>query len=130
MILLTFNWFRKTIALFDTLEEGMEFIEDYGSNNSRTDILEKLGRYSEAAELHMLEGHIEDAVRLFLLAKNVDASGQAVACVLSRLWELFSLGAPIGRNEEAIELLNLCSKLEPSHLSPLASAQVSVEIFE
>ncbi len=108
----------------------MEFIEDYGSNDSRADVLEKIGRYSEAAQLNMLEGHIGDAVRLFLLAKNVDASSQAAACVLNRLWELFSYGAAVGQNKEAIELLSLCSKLEQSHLSPLILAQVRRAKFQ
>ena len=117
--------YRKTVTLFETLEEGMEFIEDYGSNGSRADILEKMGRYSEAADIQMLEGNIGSAVRLFLLAKNVESSRQAAHCVLSRLWELFSFGAPLGINDEALELLRLCSKVDQSHLTPLASTQVS-----
>ncbi|KLO20395.1 hypothetical protein SCHPADRAFT_897689 [Schizopora paradoxa] len=117
---------EKVIALFETEDERMEFIEDFGTNTTRAELLEKLGRYEDAAEMNVTEGLIDDAVRLFLLAKTSSASNRAIGCVLDRLWVVFSFGANMCRKEEATSLLELCKKFDGAHLLPLLVDQVSM----
>ncbi len=57
---------RKAHQLFDSLEEELEYLEERDLDIALADLLESMGRLSEAAELHYSEGRREEAIELFL----------------------------------------------------------------
>jgi hypothetical protein len=57
-----FIFFRKATALFSSHEESLEFLKTYGMDATRAALLEYLGRFSDAAELHLKLKHFDKAV--------------------------------------------------------------------
>jgi hypothetical protein len=47
---------RKATPLFDTIDEQLEYMEDADLDVERATLLESLGRFSEAADVHFSEG--------------------------------------------------------------------------
>jgi uncharacterized protein YbaP (TraB family) len=47
---------RKAAPLFETIEEQLEYMEDADLDAERATLLESLGRWSEAADVHFAEG--------------------------------------------------------------------------
>ncbi|KAK0440837.1 hypothetical protein EV421DRAFT_1905200 [Armillaria borealis] len=65
---------KEAHQLFDSLEEELEYLEERALDIALADLLETMGRLSEAAELHYSEGRREEAIELFLReAKNKNA---------------------------------------------------------
>ena len=87
---------RRASSLFDSSDDVLEFMEDYGFDVARTTLLEQLGRLSEAAELHLAEGRVVRAIELFL-RDNVDRSARrrAEECLLDGFWRLLSFGLTV-----------------------------------
>ncbi|KAJ7294056.1 P-loop containing nucleoside triphosphate hydrolase protein [Mycena rebaudengoi] len=54
--------FKKATALFSSHEESLEFLKTYGMDATRVALLEYLGRFSDAAELHLKLEHFDEAV--------------------------------------------------------------------
>ena len=62
---------------------------------SRAALLEKLGRYHEAADCHLREGDTLEAIRLFILDRhNAESNMRAMSCLLDALWLRLGFGAP------------------------------------
>jgi len=70
----------------------------------------------EAAELHLAEGRVLEAVDIFLVStySYTDASKRAISCILSGLWNIFSLGAALTpiRIAEGKKYLQKASQLD------------------
>lgn len=85
-------------------------MEDYGLDVARATLLEDLGRYTDAAELHFAEGNTFEAIRLLTLDRTNEVSMQrALQCVLDGLWIHLSCGAAI--TEELLEPNSTIAKL-------------------
>ena len=68
-------------------------MEDYGFDVARVALLEGSGRFAEAAELHLEEGHPLQAIQLFMRDWEDSSSRQrAEECVLHGLWQHLSFG--------------------------------------
>ncbi|KAL5518531.1 hypothetical protein ACEPAH_213 [Sanghuangporus vaninii] len=81
----------KTIESFDSQEDALEFLEDFGLDVPRAMVLEKFGRIHEAADLLFAEGQSEQAVRLLLKdAKNQESLRRAVEYILRNSWKRYS----------------------------------------
>jgi hypothetical protein len=86
-------------------------------------VLEKLHKYEEAAEIHLLEGRTLEAIRLFLMdVHNQVAIQRGNACILQGLWEHLSFGMKMfDKPEEVDRLLALASKIKSSDLLEAAA---------
>ncbi|KAI0762352.1 hypothetical protein C8Q74DRAFT_1336826 [Fomes fomentarius] len=86
----------KARELFETDEEALEYMDDFGLNIARASLLEKLGKYAEAAELLFEEGNTLEAVRLLTLDRdNEESMKRAIEFVLSGLWSALSFGVSV-----------------------------------
>ncbi|CAL1697343.1 unnamed protein product [Somion occarium] len=79
---------EKATQLFANFEEALEYMEDYGFDIVRADLLEQVGRVVEAAELHRAEGRDIKAITLLLQNRNDPrASSLATEWILQGLWK-------------------------------------------
>jgi len=100
--------------LFETVEEEIEYLEDRNLDLAHVDLLLLHGRSVEAAELHLGEGRILQAVDIFLSDKeNREASMQrAHDCILEGLWALLPLGVSMSTvDSEVVDALLSRSEL-------------------
>ena len=116
-------YYSKATQLFDSVDEELEYLEDFDLDVSRAAVLEKLHKYEEAAEIHLLEGRTLEAIRLFLMDENNQAVIQrGNTCILQGLWENLSFGVKRSRKpEEVTRLLALASKIKSSDLLEAAA---------
>lgn len=100
---------------------------------AQVDLLLLHGRTQEAAELHLAEGRILEAVDIFLSSKDshADASQRAVSCILAGLWDLFSLGTLLtpARIAEAQKYLHKASQLDDITLNENERIEVRRNVF-
>lgn len=83
--------FSRATKLFPSLDDVLEFMEDYGFDVARAALLESSGRFAEAAELHLEEGHPLQAIRLFMRDwEDITSHQRAEECVLYGLWQHLS----------------------------------------
>ncbi|KAL4254519.1 hypothetical protein ABKN59_003247 [Abortiporus biennis] len=81
----------KATKLFDTVDDALDFMEDYEFGIARADILQQSGRIEEAADLHLQEGRINKALSLYLSdSRNPASLKKAQGCILDGLWKLLS----------------------------------------
>lgn len=104
--LLSFRTLRKANALFASYEEALEYLEERGLDMAHAMLLESLGRFSEAAEVHLEEGRTFDAIRLFLQDRdNEDSMHQGIQCILQCLWQRLSFAVLPPRDDPSVSLL-------------------------
>ena len=113
----------KATQLFNSVDEELEYLENFDLDVSRAAVLEKLHKYEEAAEIHLLEGRTLEAIRLLLMDVNNQAAIlRGNACILQGLWEHLSFGMKrFNKPEEVARLLALASKIKSSDLLEAAS---------
>ena len=110
--------YRKARELFESDEEALEYMDDYGLDSARASFLEDMGRYAEAAELHFAEGRTLEALRLLVLDRTNDASmKRAFQYLLEGFWSHLSCGLSITNeflrnNDTPLKLLRLCDSLQ------------------
>ena len=85
----------------------LEYTETYGFSTARAELLESHRRYNEAAEMHLQEGRISEAIRLFMVHGRRDSDGLQKACdrVLSELWDIMSLGVRLPHDHAGVRRL-------------------------
>lgn len=124
----THDSYSKAKTLFDSVEEQLEYLEDNVLlDDCHAAVLTELGRYQEAADIHMEEGRPLDAIKVLLEDKgNSESTARANAYILRGLWQNTSFSHKIKDTDtDAIKLLALTSKVEPSLLSPSQQDEVS-----
>ena len=85
-------------------------MDDYGLDVARASLLEHIGRYAEAAEIHLAENNTLEAIRLLMLDRNNETSlKRAFTCVLDGLWQHLSCG--VGMTEEMRATTSTVTKL-------------------
>ena len=83
----------KATKLFPTLNDALEYMEDYGFDVARADLLEKAGKLVEAAELHIMEGRTIRAIELLLQdPDDARAIPRAIGYIRDGLWKCLSFG--------------------------------------
>lgn len=121
------------MPLFSSVEEELEFLESYDLDLSRATLLENLGRYLEAAEVHLSGNRPLDAIRdLLKKSGSRDAIQKATKIVLDNLWHRCSFGITskvVAADRDVGELLNLAGQLPPDFLDPLDYHEVCL-LFE
>lgn len=116
-------FYSKVTQLFNSVDEELEYLEDFDLDISKAAVLEKLHRYDDAAEIHLREGRTLEAIRLLLMDRNNQTAIQrGNACILRGLWEHVSFGVKkFCRPEEVSQLLTLASKIKSSDLLEAAA---------
>ncbi|EPQ61193.1 hypothetical protein GLOTRDRAFT_135727 [Gloeophyllum trabeum ATCC 11539] len=84
---------EEAVKLFPSSDESLDFMENYGFDDARASLLERMGRYAEAAELHLSEGRVADAIGTFLRERTDErAAHRAKQCLVDCLWQNLSFG--------------------------------------
>ncbi|KAH9172885.1 hypothetical protein EDB89DRAFT_1962863 [Lactarius sanguifluus] len=84
---------KKASGLFSGLEEELEFVRDCDLDIAEVNILVEGGRFREAAELHIRENRVLDAVDVLLKDKNSgEATQLATQKLLDASWGILSFG--------------------------------------
>ena len=77
--------------MFSGPEEELEFVRDCDLDIAEVNILEQGGRFREAADLHIRENRVLEAIDMFLRDKNSGDSTQlATEKLLEALWGILS----------------------------------------
>ena len=89
-------YYRSAMDLFQSDEEALEYMDDYGLDLARAQLLEDLGRFSEAADVLLSEGSTLEAIRVLTRdSGNKDSLMRALQCLLDGLWRNLSCGVPV-----------------------------------
>ncbi|KAF8895020.1 hypothetical protein CPB84DRAFT_1782432 [Gymnopilus junonius] len=109
---------EKASQLFTSVEEQLEYLEDFDLDVSRAALLEKLGKFYEAADIHLFEGRTLEAIRLLLIDQdNLDSVRRANDCILHGLWEKVSFSMKgLDQIDGVPQLLALASKVRQSSM--------------
>ncbi|KAH9022666.1 P-loop containing nucleoside triphosphate hydrolase protein [Lactarius hengduanensis] len=84
---------KKASGLFSGPEEELEFVRDCDLDIAEVNILIGGGRFREAADLHIRENRVLDAVEVLLRDKNSgEATHLATQKLLDALWDILSFG--------------------------------------
>ncbi|KAI9453660.1 hypothetical protein BJY52DRAFT_1288007 [Lactarius psammicola] len=84
---------KKASDLFSGPEEELEFVRDCDLDIAEVNILVEAGRFREAADLHIRENRVLDAVDVLLKDKNSgEATQLATQKLLDALWGILSFG--------------------------------------
>lgn len=105
----------KASKLFDSVDEQFEYLEDFDLDVSRAALFESLGKFHDAAKIHLYEGRTSNAIQLFLKDDtNVASLHCARDCILRGLWENVSFGMKISESltEVVGKHLNYASSLK------------------
>ncbi|KAI0079047.1 hypothetical protein K474DRAFT_723989 [Panus rudis PR-1116 ss-1] len=113
------NQLSNATRLFTSFDDALEFMEDFGFDVARADLLEQTGRRLDAAELRREEGQIIRAINLLLEERDDPvARGKALQWLLDGLWQRMSVGQvpPLdesGKPEETmlVDLLSIGNDL-------------------
>ncbi|KAF9524672.1 hypothetical protein CPB83DRAFT_909779 [Crepidotus variabilis] len=108
----------KATKLFTSVEEQLEYLEDFDLDISRAALLEQLGKYEDAAEIHLAEGRTLEAIRLFLKDQSdLKAMARGQHCILRGLWEQLSFGSELSEHTTEVDrLLNIAASIRTTDI--------------
>ena len=127
VICVTHSGDRKALSLFNSVEEELRYLKNHVSlDECHADVLSELGRYREAADIHVKGDRTVAAVRVLLKDRASQRSAQVTNHhLLQGLWQNTSFSAKIkDRDTVAVELLSLASKLNWDSLTPTQKDEV------
>jgi len=110
---------RKAHQLFTTVDEEMGYLNDRNLDLAQVDLLLLHGRRVEAAQLHLREGRILQAVDIFLSDKESReiSMQRANDCIIQGLWALLPFGVSMSEvNSEEVDVLLSRSELLDQNL--------------
>ncbi|KAF8151989.1 hypothetical protein K438DRAFT_1988110 [Mycena galopus ATCC 62051] len=109
---------EKANALFSSYEEALEYLEERGLDVAHATLLESLGRFCDAAEVHLEEGRTFEAIKLFLRDRDdMHSIRRGTECILQTLWHKVSFAVSPNDDPSVPALLALATKAEASFLS-------------
>ncbi|KAG7086906.1 hypothetical protein E1B28_002824 [Marasmius oreades] len=125
------NKLRAANELFDSVEEELEFCEDYDLDVAKASLLEAIGDVAGAAQLHMEEGRIMEAITLLLKDTDSETSqAKAADYILDGFWGLGLFGSSAEKftNDVRVKkLLGLVGKINAQKLT--LNQQEELEMF-
>ena len=112
---------RAANELFETVDEELEFCEDYDLDIAKASLLIAKGDLAGAAQLHMEEGRTMEAISLLLKDKDSETSqSKAADYILEGFWALGLFGfssEKLAQDAQTKKLLGLVGKLKLEKLS-------------
>ncbi|KAG2023676.1 hypothetical protein CC2G_001306 [Coprinopsis cinerea AmutBmut pab1-1] len=129
---------EKAKDLFETTEDTLEYFEENPFlDESRALFLADLGRNKEAAQIHLEEGRLLDAIRLLVLnTDDVESLTQGHEIILKALWRLLPFGTMVDPGalddefSQIDELLFYASTLETMRLHLPHSSMDQITMFQ
>ncbi|KAF5345183.1 hypothetical protein D9758_009704 [Tetrapyrgos nigripes] len=119
---------HQACALFDDVENVLDYLGDRDLDVARAAVLAENGRYEEAAQLCLEEGRTLEAIELLLrVPSNKESAQRARDYILKGLWDHLSFGVvPVDSQSSSLvsRLLELASKA--SNDSTSFNAEVSM----
>ncbi|TBU23105.1 hypothetical protein BD311DRAFT_674657 [Dichomitus squalens] len=101
---------KKAMELFESENDALEYMDDFGLDLARAQFLEDTGRLSEAADVHLSEGNMLEAIRVLSMdGSNETSLKRALDCLLEGLWRNLSCGVPV--NEDTLRSNAVLRKL-------------------
>lgn len=113
--------------MFDSLEDELEYLDgNILLEGQHADLLVKMGKIQEAADVHLQNGHLQLAIQALLADQgNVDSIQRANDLILRGLWRSTSFADRIkADNIPAREFLELASSIDADLL--LSSQRLEV----
>jgi hypothetical protein len=104
-------------------------MEDYDLDVARATVLEKIGRYLDAAELHLMEGRTLEAIRVLIAdTGNQNSMRKANECLLEGLWKNLSFAVPPSHQQNSVssQLFKLAAGLNQDLLTTSGRNEVCV----
>jgi hypothetical protein len=126
--------FRKASCLFSSIEEQLEFARDCDLDIAEVNILVERGQYFEAADLHIRENRMLDAVEVLLKNRtSMEAMLRASQSLLDALWNVLSFGVlPVELDRESQanfkRMMQLIKQLDQSSLDKKTLLEVGSPI--
>ncbi|KAI9510704.1 hypothetical protein F5148DRAFT_976352 [Russula earlei] len=114
--------FQNAWHLFSNIEEELEFVRNCDLDIAEVEILVEQGRFAEAADLHIRENRMLNAVEVLLKDKSSKESNQrASQSLLDALWNILSFGVlPVELdNESQANLKRMMRLIDQFELSVL-----------
>ncbi len=124
-------FFSRATSLFSDVDQALEFMDDFGFNVARVELLERYGRLCEAAEIHLAEGRTIEAIRLLLRDKaNADSQALLERILLKSVWKHLSFGMPLRIEEVGAgpQLQDLLPLADEAVTSGVLSSQAVDEV--
>jgi hypothetical protein len=122
--------FRKASCLFSDADEQLEFARDCDLDIAEVNILVERGQYFEAADLHIRENRILDAVEVLLKNRtSKEAIRRASQSLLDALWKVLSFGVlPVQLDKESQanlkRMMQLIKQLDQSSVEKKTQLEV------
>ncbi|KAK0207600.1 hypothetical protein IW262DRAFT_1469183 [Armillaria fumosa] len=119
----------KGHELFDSVEEEVKYLKERDFDDALADLLERVGRVCEAAELHCSKGRRQQAIALFLReADNKTALHRAQECIMEEFWYRISFGLhpDIVRSNPVKRLMRFASRLDATSMEQTKAAELSM----
>ncbi|EJD54497.1 hypothetical protein AURDEDRAFT_179643, partial [Auricularia subglabra TFB-10046 SS5] len=103
---------RESCPFFEEPDEAVEFLEERGLDTAQAAVLETMGRWSAAAEVHLQEGRVLAAAAAYMRSTDTESASLARAVILRALWGAIALGRKLrSDNEDVLRLRQLISQL-------------------
>ncbi|ESK85770.1 hypothetical protein Moror_2448 [Moniliophthora roreri MCA 2997] len=124
------NKLQAASELFDSIEEELEFCEDYDLDVAKASLLEAKGDIAGAAQLHLDEGRISNAISLLLKDKESESSqSRAAECILDGFWGLglFAVSPRrIAQDPNTKKLLSLSERVNFGKLTGMQRSELAM----
>ena len=120
---------RKAHTLFATVEEEIDYLEDRNLDDAHVDLLIRHEKKSDAAEVHLSEGRVLEAIDLFLddNENRQDSIQRATDCILQGLRKAVPFGGTVA-GPEITELLKRSDLLD-QHCMPSQDVRDEVKSY-
>ncbi|THU96852.1 hypothetical protein K435DRAFT_965733 [Dendrothele bispora CBS 962.96] len=119
---------RQASSLFEDVDETLQYLDDRDLGIARVAVLVAHARFDDAAELHLQEGRVLEAAKLFVRGnsdKDIQNAGQ---CIVKGLWQNLSFGTTCGQSNIGLveEYLELALKMNPTTLDHKTREEISM----
>ncbi|KAF9067282.1 hypothetical protein BDP27DRAFT_1328979 [Rhodocollybia butyracea] len=107
-------------TLFESLEDQLEYLEDRDMDIARAALLVAHSRTREAAELHLVEGRVLEAIDLFIRdTGSKESEGRAAECILDGFWQkiTFASEEQPTQDPDLPKLFELVKRIDQSSLT-------------
>ncbi|KAF9064527.1 hypothetical protein BDP27DRAFT_1425729 [Rhodocollybia butyracea] len=121
---------KQAGALFDDLDGQLAYLDDRGMDIARAALLIAHGRTREAAELHLAEDRVLEAIDLFIQdTESEESARRAVDCILDGLWRkfTFAVSPELAQDPELFKLLELAKRT--GQLSSTSEGRNEIAMF-
>jgi len=121
---------RAALQLFPSVEDALEFLEDYYMDDARAELLTQLGRISDAAQIHAKNRDMLKAAETLdtPATLSLDQLQLTAKCILTGLQQSLTLGVPPESSSIASKLLVLADRLDESAMKGRDVHEVSPPI--